>query len=76
MVDVVFDPEVTDLQINGTYIYRDGNPVAMNRTEMVALMKPVKIDIVLDVHTGSEFAMVYTADLSYDYVKINAEYHT
>jgi len=76
MVDVEFDPGKADLQINDVYIYRNGNPVVMTKTEKQKLMTPVKLDIILNVYTGAESAMVYTSDLSYEYVRINAEYHT
>lgn len=35
-------------------------------------------DIVIDIHMGlgDEEATVWTCDFSYDYVKINGEYHT
>lgn len=76
MVDVEFDPAKADLQINDVYIYQNGNPVVLTKTEKRKLMTPVKLDIILNVYTGAESAMVYTSDLSYEYVKINAEYHT
>jgi glutamate N-acetyltransferase / amino-acid N-acetyltransferase len=76
MVDVVFDPDKADLKINGTYIFAQGNPVMLSRREMKGLMAPHDLDIELNVFTGGKSAVVYTSDLSYDYVKINAEYHT
>jgi glutamate N-acetyltransferase/amino-acid N-acetyltransferase len=76
MVGVDFDPDKADLKINGTYIFAQGNPVMLSRREMKGLMAPKDIDIELDVFTGGQSAVVYTSDLSYDYVKINAEYHT
>jgi len=76
MVDVVFDPDKADLQINGVFIYKDGNPVKLDKDTMKQLMLPVELDIILNVDTGTESALVYTSDLSYEYVKINAEYHT
>ncbi|HCK99207.1 MAG TPA: hypothetical protein DHW42_03765 [Candidatus Marinimicrobia bacterium] len=76
MVDVEFDPGKADLQINDVYIYQNGNPVTLTKTEKQKLMTPVKLDIILNVYTGAESAMVYTSDLSYEYVRINAEYHT
>jgi len=76
MVDVEFDPGIADLQINDVYIYQNGNPVALTKSEKQKLMTPVKLDIILNVYTGAESAMVYTSDLSYEYVRINAEYHT
>jgi len=76
MVDVVFDPDKADLRINGVYIYKSGNPVKLDKDTMKRLMLPVELDIILNVYTGNESALVYTSDLSYEYVKINAEYHT
>lgn len=76
MVDVVFDPDKADLRINGVYIYQNGSPVKLDKDTMKQLMLPVELDIILDVYTGEESALVYTSDLSYEYVKINAEYHT
>lgn len=76
MVGVEFDPGKAELRINGVCIYQNGNPVTLNRTEMQRLMTPTDLDIVLNVYTGRKSAQVYTSDLSYDYVRINAEYHT
>lgn len=76
MVGVDFDPDKADLRINGTYIFAQGNPVMLSRREMKGLMAPKDLDIELDLFTGGQSAVVYTSDLSYDYVKINAEYHT
>lgn len=76
MVGVVFDPDKADLRINSTYIFSQGNPVMLSRREMKGLMAPKDLDIELDLFAGGKSAVVYTSDLSYDYVKINAEYHT
>lgn len=40
------------------------------------VMKEHDITIRIELNTGSESATVWTSDLSYDYVKINAEYRT
>lgn len=76
MVGVEFDPDRTDLEINGTYIYKAGNPIRLDKPVLKQLMAPPELEIVLTVNTGAEAATVYTTDLSYDYVRINAEYHT
>ncbi|MGC9365107.1 MAG: bifunctional glutamate N-acetyltransferase/amino-acid acetyltransferase ArgJ [Fidelibacterota bacterium] len=76
MVGVDFDPDRTDLKINGSYIYKAGNPVRLDKPVLKQLMAPPELEIVLTVNTGLESATVYTTDLSYDYVRINAEYHT
>jgi glutamate N-acetyltransferase / amino-acid N-acetyltransferase len=76
MVGVDFNPDRANLKINGRYIYRRGNPVALTRQKMKRMMAPEDIYIVLEVFTGRRSAVVYTSDLSYQYVRINAEYHT
>ncbi|MBN2600573.1 MAG: bifunctional glutamate N-acetyltransferase/amino-acid acetyltransferase ArgJ [Candidatus Marinimicrobia bacterium] len=76
MVGVKFDPDRTDLEINGTYIYKAGNPIRLDKPVLKQLMAPPELEIILTVNTGAEAATVYTTDLSYDYVRINAEYHT
>ncbi|NJN95820.1 MAG: bifunctional ornithine acetyltransferase/N-acetylglutamate synthase, partial [Anaerolineales bacterium] len=35
-----------------------------------------EVTLVADLGVGLAEAVVYTCDFSYDYVKINAEYHT
>ena len=39
-------------------------------------MKNNEIELNLDLGVGSATATVWTCDFSYDYVKINGEYHT
>ena len=41
-----------------------------------AVMSQDEITITVDLKQGAESALVWTSDLSYDYVKINAEYRT
>lgn len=76
MVGVSFNPDDADLHINGCPIFLKGNPLKLNHQEMKKIMAETDIRIDLDIHSGGESALVYTSDLSYDYVKINAEYHT
>jgi len=76
MVGVTFDPDKADLKINDVFIYKTGNPLKPDKSVMSELMKPSELHILLTINTGDESATVYTTDLSYEYVKINAEYHT
>ncbi len=39
-------------------------------------MRDKEIEIVVELAMGGHAATFYTCDLSYDYVRINAEYHT
>jgi len=76
MVFAHFEPAVADLRINGVYLFRQGEPLNLNKNEIHKMMASVELDIVLDCNLGPDKAVVYTTDLSYDYVKINAQYHT
>lgn len=40
------------------------------------VLKQKEFTVTVDLHLGSGAATVYTSDLSYDYVKINADYRT
>lgn len=40
------------------------------------VLKQKEFQVTIDLHMGSGEATVYTSDLSYDYVKINADYRT
>jgi len=40
------------------------------------VLKKKEFTVTVDLHLGSDCATVYTSDLSYDYVKINADYRT
>jgi glutamate N-acetyltransferase/amino-acid N-acetyltransferase len=41
-----------------------------------AVLRNSEFSVTVDLHLGSGSATVYTCDLSYDYVKINADYRT
>ncbi|MBI4384410.1 MAG: bifunctional glutamate N-acetyltransferase/amino-acid acetyltransferase ArgJ [Nitrospinae bacterium] len=72
-----FDPGRIDVSLNGMTLVKDGAPAAKaSMRELRKKMRSKTILIVADLHGGREEAEVYTCDLSYDYVKINAEYTT
>ncbi len=76
MVDVEFNPEKVELKINDKFIYQHGNPMNLSTEEKRQLMAPADLQVELSINNGCESAVVYTSDLSYQYIKINAEYHT
>jgi glutamate N-acetyltransferase/amino-acid N-acetyltransferase len=74
---VAFDPERVEIALAGTTVYRDGLPTDFNGYAVSEAMKAKEIQILVDLHQpNGETATVWTCDFSYDYVKINAEYHT
>jgi len=74
---VEFDPEKVEIALAGTTVYRQGMPTNFNGYVVSEAMKAKDLQIVIDLHQpNGESAAVWTCDFSYDYVKINAEYHT
>ena len=49
---------------------------ACDETPVAAHIKTRDVHIGVDVGVGKAKARVWTCDFSYDYVRINAEYHT
>ena len=42
----------------------------------VKIMKAAEVTVFVDMHEGSEEATAWGCDLTYDYVKINADYRS
>ena len=71
------DPTRAVVKLGGVAVYRAGRacgPAARRRAE--AAHARDEIEIAVDLGVGRGEARVWTCDLSYDYVKINAEYTT
>lgn len=69
--DVSFEPDQIDVTINGVQVCRSGG-VGDDRS--LVDLTPRSCAIVIDLHAGAEQATIWTNDLTYDYVKENAEY--
>ncbi len=64
------------LWLCNTNILKNGQLVSFNKKTLANKMKKKEIDITVNIGKGKKETTVWTCDLSYDYVKINAEYHT
>lgn len=73
---VKLDPVKTDLYLGDVLIVQNGNPLDLSADEARRPMLEPEIVVTLDLNMGSSSAKVFTCDFSYDYIKINAEYHT
>ncbi|MEM8661684.1 MAG: bifunctional glutamate N-acetyltransferase/amino-acid acetyltransferase ArgJ, partial [Pseudomonadota bacterium] len=71
------DVDLIDLYLNDVLIAAKGARAPHYSEERgVAAMAPEDITIRVELNRGEHAASVWTTDLSYDYVKINAEYRT
>jgi glutamate N-acetyltransferase/amino-acid N-acetyltransferase len=57
-------------------IFSGGQGVRGHEEELARLMKQAEIRVRIGLGMGRRSWTVYASDLSFDYVKINAEYHT
>jgi glutamate N-acetyltransferase / amino-acid N-acetyltransferase len=68
-----FEPDRIDVAFNGVQVCRDGS--VGDPRELVDLSRhDVQVDV--DIRNGRHSATIWTNDLTYDYVKENAEYST
>ena len=73
---VSMDPHRTTVKFGGIPVYSDGVGAAYDADALRAVMTAHDIVIEVDLGDGPEEAKVWTCDFSYEYVKINGEYHT
>ena len=74
---IAFDPAKVSLLINGMLLYEHGAPVDF---DAAAVSKSIRADrdtgIVLLLDEGTASARFWTTDLTAEYVRLNADYHT
>ncbi|MBI5720234.1 MAG: bifunctional glutamate N-acetyltransferase/amino-acid acetyltransferase ArgJ [Burkholderiales bacterium] len=71
------DQDRIDLFLDDVHVVREGGRHPEYREEMgQRVMKQAEITIRVDLHRGGAAALVWTCDLSHDYVSINADYRS
>jgi glutamate N-acetyltransferase / amino-acid N-acetyltransferase len=74
---VEFDPDGVDLHVNGFLLYRQGAPVEFDDATVSAAIRGNRdTSILLQFSEGSEKIRFWTTDLTAEYVRLNADYHT
>ncbi len=77
---VTFDPEKVDLYFQSAagkiQIIRDGVAVDYSEEEATRILSEKEVTAIADVKTGDAEATAWGCDLTYDYVKINADYRS
>ena len=69
-------PEKTVVKFGGITIFANGTGATYDENALAHVMKEKDIVIDIELNMGLEDATVWSCDLSYEYVKINGEYHT
>ncbi|MFG6403299.1 MULTISPECIES: bifunctional glutamate N-acetyltransferase/amino-acid acetyltransferase ArgJ [unclassified Microbacterium] len=66
-----FDPYVVDVTMNGVRVCSNGGP---DRPREDVDLTPRATQVLIDLKAGEESAIIYTNDLTYDYVHENSAY--
>lgn len=74
--NVPINSQKIDISYENIKIVKNGSAVKYSGKEIKKIMKKPEIKIVIDLKMGKNQVRVWTTDLSYDYVKINAAYRT
>lgn len=73
---VEVDPARIDLWLGDVQLVAAGEPLPFDQAAARAALRASEVSFIADLGLGPGQATVWTCDLSYKYVEINAEYHT
>lgn len=71
---ISFKMDALDIYLGDIKVLSKGQAINIDSKKLKDLFKKKEIDITVNIGIGTGEAVCYTADLSYEYVKINAEY--
>jgi acetylglutamate kinase len=68
------DPYKARVAMQGITVFEKGAPADVDREGLRGRMREGRVDVLVELSEGSARAVSWGCDLSYDYVKINADY--
>ena len=71
VTDAVFEADRLDVSFNGVQVCRGGG---IGEPRELVDLSGRKVHVLIDLHAGEAAATILTTDLTYEYVKENAEY--
>lgn len=71
-----FEPQKVDLYYDSKPVVLKGEDAGTPEPELEKILKNKEFTVFLDLNDGEHSYEMWTNDISYEYVKINAEYHT
>ena len=73
---VPFDPDKVDIYYDDMIVVRKGGDAGTPEADLAKVLKNREFTVKVHLNQGDGEYWVWTSDVSYEYVKINAEYHT
>ncbi|MBE6391069.1 MAG: bifunctional glutamate N-acetyltransferase/amino-acid acetyltransferase ArgJ [Lentisphaerae bacterium] len=71
-----FDPDKCDIYFGNIPVVKNGGDAGTPESDLRATVKEREFTITCDFNDGDAEYWVWSSDISYEYVKINADYHT
>jgi glutamate N-acetyltransferase/amino-acid N-acetyltransferase len=71
-----FDPDKVNIYYDEMPVVKNGGDAGTPESELAAVIGKREFTVLVDLAAGSADYWVWTCDVSYEYVKINADYHT
>ena len=71
-----FNPDKVDLYFDKTCAVRKGMGSGIPEEKLAEIMRNEEFSVRLVLNSGKSACEVWTNDISYEYVEINADYHT
>ncbi|MBK9518987.1 MAG: bifunctional glutamate N-acetyltransferase/amino-acid acetyltransferase ArgJ [Anaeromyxobacter sp.] len=68
------DPLRARVSMQGVVVFERGAPVELDLEALRAKLREARVDVLVELSEGEARATAWGCDLSYDYVKINADY--
>lgn len=73
---VDIDPQKVTVSMAGIPIYGNGGGLPFDKKQAIDALGATNIDIDIALNNGDASATLYTCDLTYEYIRVNAEYTT
>lgn len=73
---VEFNPNLVNIFYDDKIVVRNGGDAGTPEEDLASIMQKREFTILVDMNCGLSDYFVWTSDVSYEYVKINADYHT
>ena len=71
-----FEPEKVDIAIGDVVVSRSGKGEVFDELQALSVLSGDNIPVYIEMHQGEGTATAWGCDLTYDYVKINADYRS
>jgi len=73
---VKLNPDKLSCKIGPVTVFRNGGPAKFNPKKVSSIISQIEHTITVDLGSGKKSDFCYGCDLSAEYVRINADYHT